>query len=124
MIYWRELKVGISRRDPKPKYALISNNVFMKNSVKISCIVLLLFAMTSCYSHKMTIGEGPQTGVQLKEKNNFFLFGLVPGKLTEPQALVGDTTDYEITEEHTFVDGLLGFITFGIYTPTTTKIQK
>ncbi len=87
-------------------------------------MVLLLSTMASCYSHKFTIGNGPQTGVVVEGKNNFFLFGLVPGKITDPQAMAGDSKDYEITEVHTFVDGFIGAITFGIYTPTTTKIQK
>ncbi|MGB0391654.1 MAG: Bor family protein [Salibacteraceae bacterium] len=81
-------------------------------------------SMTSCYSHKFIIGDGPKTGVQIQAKNHFFILGLVPGKTSDPQALVGDAKDYEITEVQTFVDGLLGVITFGIYTPTTTKIQK
>lgn len=80
--------------------------------------------MSSCYSHKYVMGNGPQTGVNVTEKNNFFLFGLVPGKVSEPQKMAGDAKDFEVTEVHTFVDGLLGTITFGIYTPTTTKVQK
>lgn len=80
--------------------------------------------MTSCYSHKFIIGEGPKTGVEVEGKNNFFLYGLIPGKVTSPQAMAGDTKDYEITEVQTFVDGLIGVLTLGIYTPTTTKIQK
>jgi hypothetical protein len=96
----------------------------MRKSIKLFSIAAMFFAMTSCYSHKFTIGEGPQTGVQVEGKNNFFLFGLIPGKVTDPQAMAGDTKNYEITEVQTFVDGLLGVITFGIYTPSTTKIQK
>ncbi|MGB5205016.1 Bor family protein [Eudoraea sp.] len=84
----------------------------------------LSIMMSSCYSHKYVVGNGPQTGVNVTEKNNFFLFGLVPGKVSEPQKMAGDTKDFEVTEVHTFVDGLLGTITFGIYTPTTTKVQK
>lgn len=96
----------------------------MKRTIKIFSIVMLMVAMTSCYSHKYSIGEGPQTGVQVTEKNNFFLFGLVPGKVSDPQAMAGQAENFEVTEVHTFVDGLLGAITFGIYTPTTTIVQK
>lgn len=97
----------------------------MKSSLKVFAAALMLAAtMTSCYSHKFEIGDGPKTGVEVKGKNNFFIYGLVPGKTTNPQAMAGDANDYEITEVRTFVDGLLSVITFGIYTPTTTKIQK
>lgn len=90
---------------------------------------LLVFAfvvplMTSCYSHKFVIGNGPQTGVQNSAKNSFFLYGLIPGKVSDPQELAGGATDFEVTEVHTFVDQLIGVLTLGIYTPTTTEIQK
>ena len=97
----------------------------MKRFLNIFLIsVAIATMMSSCYSHKFTIGEGPKTGVILEEKNNFFLYGLVPGKVSDPQKMAGDAKDYEVTEVHEFVDGFLGIITFGIYTPTTTKVQK
>lgn len=96
----------------------------MKKMVQLFSMALLLAAMTSCYSHKFTVGEGPKTGIEIEGKNHFFIFGLVPGKVSDPQAMAGDAKNYEITEVQTFVDGLLRVITFGLYSPTTTKIQK
>jgi len=91
-------------------------------------ILLIAFAlstmMTSCYSHKFVIGDGPKTGVEVTAKNNFFLYGLIPGKVSDPQKMAGDAKDFEVTEVQTFVDGLIGVLTFGIYTPSTTKVQK
>ena len=97
----------------------------MKKLINVVMLsIALTFLLSSCYSHTFTIGEGPKSGVVLTEKNNFFIYGLVPGKVSDPQQMAGDAKDYEVTEVHTFVDGLLGIITFGIYTPTTTKVQK
>ena len=97
----------------------------MKNFLKVCLISFALTAfMSSCYRHTFAIGEGPQTGVQIQKSNSFFLFGLIPGKASDPQAMAGDAKDFEVTEVQTFVDGLIGVITFGIYTPTTTKVQK
>ena len=91
-------------------------------------ILLISFALTtmmsSCYSHKFVIGDGPKTGITATAKNNFFLYGLIPGKVSDPQKLAGGAKDFEVTEVQTFVDGLLGVLTLGIYTPSTTKIQK
>ena len=84
----------------------------------------LSLVLSSCYSHKYVIGNGPQTGVDVTEKNNFFVLGLIPGKVSDPQKMAGDTQDFEVTEVQTFVDGLVGVLTLGIYTPTTTKVQK
>ena len=97
----------------------------MRNFLKACSIAIFMsILLSSCYSHKFAVGEGPQTGVMVTEKNNFFLFGLVPGKVSDPQEMAGGAQNFEVEEVHTFVDGLLGAITFGIYTPTTTKVQK
>lgn len=97
----------------------------MKKILSIFFIAMALSALlSSCYSHKFAIGDGPKTGVVVTEKNHFFLYGLIPGKVSDPQKMAGDAKDYEVNEIHTFVDGLLNVITLGIYTPTTTKIQK
>lgn len=97
----------------------------MKRILSVFAIsAALSLMMSSCYSHKYVVGNGPQTGVNVTEKNNFFVLGLVPGKVSDPQAMAGGAQDFEVTEVQTFVDGLLGAITLGIYTPTTTKVQK
>ncbi len=86
--------------------------------------IALSTLMSSCYSHKFVIGEGPKTGIDVTAKNNFFLYGLIEGKVSDPQNMAGEAENFEVTEVHTFVDGLLGILTFGIYTPTTTTVQK
>lgn len=80
--------------------------------------------MPSCYTYTHTVGEGAQTQVEVKEKNHYFIYGLAPGKLSNPTEMAGGAADYKVTTKHTFVDGLLNAITFGIYTPTTTIVQK
>jgi len=97
----------------------------MKKIFSVIFISLVLsFMMSSCFSHKFVIGDGPQTGVEVTGKNNFFLFGLIPGKVSDPQQMAGEASDFEVTEVQTFLDGFLGVVTFGIYTPSTTKVQK
>lgn len=86
--------------------------------------IVLTTLMSSCFSHKFTIGEGPKTGVQLTAKNHFFLYGLIPGGASDPQDMAGGAENFEVTEVQTFVDGLVGILTLGIYTPSTTKVQK
>ena len=95
-----------------------------KLSKLIVFCIAIAFLTSSCYSHTFAIGQGAQTGVEVVKKNHFFLFGLIPGNVSSPQEMAGETSDYEVTEVQTFVDGLVGTITFGIYTPTTTRVQK
>ncbi len=80
--------------------------------------------MTACYTYTYTVGDGPQTGIEFTEKNHYLIYGLAPVNISDPVEMAGDTKDYEVTIEHTFVDGLLNAITGGIYTPTTTTVTK
>ena len=70
------------------------------------------------------VGDGPQKGIEIKQKNHYFVYGLAPGGISDPVKMAGDAKDYQVTIDHTFVDGLINALTLGIYTPTTTKVVK
>jgi len=87
----------------------------------VCCIPIL---MTSCFTYTYTVGKGAQTGATVKAKNHYFIYGLAQGKQSNAQEMVGDLANYSVTVKHTFIDGLINAITFGIYNPTTTTVQK
>jgi len=91
---------------------------------KFVFIAVLAMSVSSCYTYSYTVGNGPQTGVEIKEKNHYLIGGLAPLNISDPIKMAGDTDNYSVTIEHTFVDGLLNAITFGIYSPTTTTVKK
>ena len=70
------------------------------------------------------MGSGPQTGMTITEKNHYLIYGLAPLNVSDPVQMAGDSQNYKVTIEHTFIDGLLNAITFGIYSPTTTTVTK
>ena len=70
------------------------------------------------------VGEGAKTGIEVKEKNHYLIYGLAPVKISDPTKMAGDAKDYTVTIQHTFVDGLLNALTGGIYTLTTTIVKK
>ncbi|MEZ4956287.1 MAG: Bor family protein [Saprospiraceae bacterium] len=80
--------------------------------------------MGSCYVNTFNVGKGSQTGVKVKKMNHYLIYGLAPVGVSDPQQMAGGATDYTVTIQHSFVDGLLNAITFGIYTPTTTIVTK
>lgn len=84
----------------------------------------LAFSMTSCYTYTMSVGKGAQTGVEYKKMNHYVIYGLAPISTVNPKDLAGDAEDYDVTIKHTFIDGLINAITFGIYSPTTTIVRK
>ena len=90
----------------------------------LALILGLSMFMSSCYTYTFNVGDGPQTGIEVRKMNHYLIYGLAPLNVTDPNELAGDATDYEVTITHTFVDGLINAITFGIYTPTTTIIKK
>ena len=97
----------------------------MKKCILVTFLsVALSISLSSCFSHKFTIGEGPKTGEKVIAKNNFYLYGLIPGKVSNPQSLAGNSANFKVTEVRTFTDGLIATLTLGLYTPTTTKVQK
>lgn len=103
----------------------ISNKIAMNKKVlNLTYILALGFIMTSCYSLSYSVGKGPQKGIEVKEKNHYFIYGLAKGKTSDPIKMAGEASDYEVNVSHTFVDGLISFVTFGIYNPTTTKVTK
>ncbi len=84
----------------------------------------IMFMLSSCYTYTYMVGSGPQTNVEVKEKNHYVIYGLAPIKTSDPIKMAGGVANYQVTIQHTFIDGLLQAITFGIYTPTTTTVKK
>lgn len=97
----------------------------MLKSFKGGMILLLMsFLLTSCYTYKFDVGEGAQKGITITAKNHYYVYGLAPGGQSDHKEMSGNAADYSVKIEHTFVDGLINAITFGIYTPTTTTVTK
>ena len=92
--------------------------------LNLALVVGLSLFLTSCYTYTFTVGDGPQTGVTVTEKNHYLIYGLAPLKTSDPSTMAGGASNYEVTIQHTFIDGLLNAITWGIYTPTTTKVTR
>lgn len=72
---------------------------------KIVLILALVFAistlMTSCYTLTYSVGEGAKTGIEVKEKNHYLIYGLAPVKISDPTKMAGDAKDYTVTIQHT-----------------------
>ena len=81
--------------------------------------------MSSCYTYKLSVGEGSQTGVEHRKKNHYLIYGLSSVNTVTPEELAGGAKrTMKITIQHTFVDGLICAVTLGIYTPTTTIVRR
>lgn len=96
----------------------------MKKLIPLLGLILLL---SSCYTSKVAVGnikgDEPLVKVHTK-KNHSIIFGLIPvgkNQVQHASSVVGEKTDYLLETQKTFVDGLLEWLTIGIYNPTTTS---
>jgi len=80
--------------------------------------------LASCYTYTTVVGDGAQGNTQVKEWNHYVIYGLAPVGVSDAKAMAGGAEDYTVTVKHSFVNGLIAGITFGIYTPTTTVVTK
>lgn len=96
----------------------------MKKMRNIILAVGIAIVMTSCYTYTFTVGDGPQTGVTLTERNHYVLYGLAALSTSNPAEMAGGAQHYSVTIEHTIMDGVLNALTGGLYTPTTTTVRR
>ncbi len=96
----------------------------MMKKVIMAAFVACFCLMSGCFTYTTTVGKGAQTGIENVGKNHYLIYGLVDLKTTPVAELAGDATNYDVTITHTFVDGLVNFLTGGIYSPTTVKVRK
>ena len=97
----------------------------MKNSMKMMAIAFASsILLTSCYSYTSVVGSGAQGNSETKEWNHYVVYGLAPVGVSDSKAMAGGAENYTVTTKHSFVNGLVAAITFGIYTPTTTTVTK
>lgn len=80
--------------------------------------------LTSCFSYTSVVGTGAQGNSQVTEWNHYVIFGLAPIGVSDSKQMADGTENYTVYTRHSFVNGLINAVTFGIYTPTTTTVTK
>lgn len=88
-------------------------------------ILVMSATLTSCYNTKVACGDISVKTPVVKvnsEWNHHFLYGLIPGNNADMEAekYVEKSENYVVKTNMSFVNGLVGCLTLGIYTPTTT----
>ena len=96
----------------------------MKRLRNFGFVVLCAFCLSSCYSYKSMVGSGPVEFKKDSKVNNYFLFGLVPGKTSNSKKLAAGAVNYEIHTRQTFGNYVVMGLTLGLYTPTKTTVTR
>lgn len=95
----------------------------MKKSLVLAAVIGATLCLSSCYCDKLTVGNvQPQEElVHVKStRNHHFLYGLFVSHESTNEN-VPNVRDYVVENKQTFWDVVVGGVTLGIYTPSTTK---
>ncbi|MBI5219451.1 MAG: Bor family protein [Bacteroidia bacterium] len=93
-------------------------------NVLVCTFLLCTVFLTSCFTYTSVVGDGAKGNQKEKKWNHYLIGGLIPVSTSDSKAMAGGAKDYTVTTKFTFVNLLVGGITFGIYTPTTTTVKK
>lgn len=97
----------------------------MKKTLKFFAITMAATSLlSSCYSYTSVVGKGAQGNTQVSQWNHYVIGGLAPVGVSDSKQMAGGAQDYTVFTRHSFVNGLIGGLTFGLYTPTTTTVTK
>ena len=81
-------------------------------------------SLTSCYVQTHVVGSGAKGNTKVQKWNHYVISGLVPVGVSKPEEMAAGAKDYTVVTKHSFVNGLVSALTFGIYSPTTTTVTK
>lgn len=96
-----------------------------KETMKMMAVLFAIsMFLSSCYSYTSVVGQGAQGNSQTTKWNHYIIFGLAPVGVSDSKQMADGAENYSVHTRHSFVNGLVAGITFGIYTPTTTTVTK
>lgn len=92
----------------------------MDRVLKYSAIGLVV-ALSACYHATIDTGRSPSPEVINEPWASGFVYGLVPPKTVETMARCPNGVS-KVETFHSFLNSLVGGLTFGIFTPMTIKV--
>ncbi len=98
----------------------------MKRNIRTALLALISAALlTACAVHTHQVGDGAQSGVEMKQKQWYILWGLVPLNEVDSAVLAEGADDYTIRTAKEVDDVLIniftGYVTIHSRTVTVTK---
>jgi hypothetical protein len=90
----------------------------MKCLFHYASVALLALLLSGCASQTFTINGSTNAEPTTQTSQHFFIHGLGQERTTDAATLCGGAENIvKVEVQQTFVNGLLGVITWGIYTP-------
>ncbi|MCF7919263.1 MAG: Bor family protein [Candidatus Cloacimonetes bacterium] len=95
----------------------------MRKAMIILLAVAMLFVV-SCSVNVHKVGKGAMGNEEVTARQWYIVAGLAPINEVDTNAMAGDATDYEITTQQTFIDGVISYFTSGLITCRTVTVKK
>ena len=93
----------------------------MKSFFRGFAVLLLAFGLSGCYHASVVFDNEPSTRVETVWAHSF-VYGLVPPEEVDAEEVCGSRGAHSIETQISFVNGLVGALTFSIYTPMTITV--
>ena len=91
----------------------------------ISILILITFALSSCYVMNHTVGEGAKGNSEVVQRQWYVLWGLAPLNDVDTNSMAGGAEDYNIEVKQSFVDAIIGAFTGAVtIAPRTVTVTK
>jgi uncharacterized lipoprotein YajG len=86
-------------------------------------VLIAVLVMTGCASQTFNINGSEGELPTVQKSQTFFISGLGQEKVLDAAEICGGADKVvKVEAQHTFINGLLGFVTIGIYTPRDAKV--
>lgn len=100
-------------------------NNYRDDMKKLIMVVLAAAAISGCAQQSFSVKSGVTVQPQQVTTHHFFVSGIGQTKQIDAAAVCGGADKVVRTEvQQTFVNGLLGFVTLGIYTPREARLLR
>ena len=93
----------------------------MHRSTRVAVSALLLLVVSACFHATITTGRPESSTVIEKPWASSFIFGLVPPDVLDVSSECKSGVA-KVETQHSFLNGLVAFLTFQIYTPMTLTV--
>ena len=95
----------------------------MKFRLVFVLITICLFLLAGCYTHVYNVGGGAENGKEVYSKwRSHWLFGIIDTNKEMDINQYCPSGKATVIDEHTFLNGLVGFFIGIVYSPTTVTI--
>jgi hypothetical protein len=92
---------------------------------KLHAVILISVLVAGCANQRFLVGGeiAPTSAPKYEDRQTYFIGGLAQKQTVDATQVCGGANKVNaVATEITFVDGVLGMLTFGIYTPITARV--